>query len=297
MVFGRTARRRRDARRVAPVFAAAAFAVALAALCGSCADPARERFEGAEKALLEQRMDAALAGYRSIPRDFPHSRYAPAALLRQGDLFGSYFRNHAAAVEAYDSLVFNYPRAAEAPLASMRKGEILLLHFFNAPAAVETLEAVRQRHPDFDRGDEVLLLLGKAYGQMGDPARQVEVLSELVEKHPASPKAAEARWMIAFAHLAQGRFEEADREFRKILYLATERADIVRARWGMGQALEGMGDVAGALAQYEAIRGEWEDPEALAGKIARLKGRLRAARVDPPANRRAKGKGHGRRRR
>ena len=63
----------------------------------------------------------------------------------------------------------------------------------------------------------------------------------------------EARWAAAYALLAQGNFPEADREFRKILYLVTDRAAAARARWGIGQALEGQGEIAGALDQYRAI--------------------------------------------
>ncbi|MCL5965781.1 MAG: tetratricopeptide repeat protein [Deltaproteobacteria bacterium] len=266
-------------RREGPRAARAAVPLLLLiALLSSCADPARERFEGAEKALLEQRMEAALAGFRSIPKEFPQSRYAPAALLRQGDLYGSYYRNYPAAVEAYESLAFNYPGATEVPRANLRKGEILLLQFFNAPAAVETLERVRKQFPKYEKSDEVLLLLAKAYGQLPDMGREMAVLSELIEKYPASPKAAEARWMTAFALLVQGKFADADREFRRILYLSTDRADIVRARWGMGQALEGMGELEKALEQYEAIRSEFEDAGAIAGKIARLKKRIRERR-------------------
>ncbi|HEY6097459.1 MAG TPA: hypothetical protein VIU83_05330, partial [Candidatus Deferrimicrobium sp.] len=89
-------------------------------LAAACADPARERFERAEKELLSQKMEAALSDYRFIARDHPQSRYAPAALLRQGDIYGGYYRNFPAALEAYESLVYNYPRASEVPRALLR---------------------------------------------------------------------------------------------------------------------------------------------------------------------------------
>ncbi len=241
----------------------------------ACADPARERFERAEKALLAQKMESALSDYRSIPRDFPQSRYAPAALLRQGDLFGSYYRNYAAALEAYDSLAFNYPQAAEVPRAVMRQGEIHLLQFFDYRAAVADLERVRTQYPRFEGMDEALLLLAKAYEGQGDRARQYAVLLELIGKHPDSPRAMEARWAAAYALLAQGNFAEADREFRKILYLVTDRAAAARARWGIAQALEGEGEIAAALEQYRAIGADGEDPAFLAEKIARLEKRVK----------------------
>lgn len=252
-------------------------AVLLLLALPACADPARERFERAEKALLAQKMEAALSDYRSIPRDFPQSRYAPAALLRQGDLFGSFYRNYAAALEAYDSLSFNYPQAAEVPRAVMRKGEIHLLQFFDYAAAAADLELVRKQYPRFEAMDEALFLLAKAYAGQKDPARQYAVLVELVGRYPDSPRAMEARWAAAYALLAQGNFAEADREFRKILYLVTDRRQAARARWGIAQALEGQGELAAALDQYLAIGPDGEDPVFLAEKIARLKKRVKAS--------------------
>ncbi len=240
----------------------------------SCSDPARERFEAAEKALLEQKMDSALMGYRSIPREFPQSRYAPTALLRQGELFGTFYRNYPAALEAYESLVFTYPGAAETPRALLRRGEIHLLQFLDYAAAAEDLEAIRRRFSRFPESDEVLLLLAKAYAGMADPARQTAALSELIGTFPDSPRAAEGRWMLAYAYLAQGKFFEAEREFRKLFYLASDRKSIARSRWGMAQSLEGMGQLGAAVAQYEAIRNDGEDPAYVAEKIDRLKNRM-----------------------
>jgi TolA-binding protein len=240
----------------------------------SCSDPARARFERAEKAFLEKKMEAALADYRSIPIDFPQSRYAPPALLRQGDLFGSYYRNAEAAVEVYTSLLFNYPGSPEAPRAVMRRAEIHLRQFFDYAAAVTDLELVRAQYPGFAEMDDVMLLLAKAYRGLPDPARQAKVLSELIEQYPDSPRAKEGKWMNAYTLLGQGQYAEADREFEKILSQVSDRKEAARARWGMAQAREGQGDLAAALLLYEAIREDYEDPEFIAGKVERLKKRL-----------------------
>lgn len=242
----------------------------------ACADPARERFERGQKAFLENRMEEALADYRSIPIDYPQSRYAPGALLRQGDLFGFYFRNAEAAVETYGSLLFNYPRSPEAPHALLRRAEIRLLQFFDYASAVADLELVRKRYPGFAAQDRALLQLAKAYGGLPDPARKARVLSELIARYPGSPCAMEARWAIAYQHLAQASYAEADREFRKILHLVSDRDEAARARWGMAQAMEGMGDLGAALVQYETIRADWEDPEYIDQKVERLRKRLAA---------------------
>src|SRR3990172_4813554 len=93
---------------------------------------------------------------------------------------------------------------------------------------------------------------------------------------PDSPRAMEGRWVNAFALLAQAKYAEADREFRKILSRVSDRRDAARARWGMAQAMEGEGNLEGALAVYEAMREDWEDPEYVAEKVERLKKRLSA---------------------
>lgn len=244
-------------------------------LAGACADPARERFERAEKELLSQKMEAALSDYRRIARDHPQSRYAPAALLRQGDLYGGYYRNFPAALEAYGSLVYNYPRASEVPRALMRTAEIHLLQYLDPSTAAAGLERIRKEYPRFEGEDEVLFLLARAYGAAGEQERQAAALAELMKRFPESNRAAEGRWMLAYALLGQRRYADADREFRKLLYLSTRRESTVQARWGMAQSLEGMGDLPGAIAQYEAVLGETDDPAYVAEKIERLKARLR----------------------
>jgi len=245
-------------------------------LLASCSDLPRERFERAEKAFLDKRMEAALAGFRSIPIDFPQSRYAPSALLRQGDLLGSYYRNAEAAVEVYTSLLFNYPGSPEAPRAVMHRAEIHLQQFFDYASAVEDLELVRTQYAGFAEMDRVMLLLAKAYRGLPDPARQAKVLSELIERYPKSPRAMEGRWMNAYALLARGQYAEAEQAFEKILPLVSDREEAARVRWGMAQAREGQGDLASALLLYEAIREDWEDPAFIAGKVERLKKRLKS---------------------
>jgi len=81
--------------------------------------------------------------------------------------------------------------------------------------------------------------------------------------------------MLAYALLGQRRYADADREFRKLVYLSTERESTVQARWGVAQSLEGMGDLQGAIAQYEALREDAGDPAYITEKIERLKARLR----------------------
>ena len=244
-------------------------------LAAACTDPARERFERAEKELLSQKMEAALADYRYIARDHPQSRYAPAALLRQGDLYGGYFRNFPAALEAYDSLVYNYPKASEVPRALLSTAEIHLFQYLDPATAAANLERIRKEFPRFEREDEALFLLARAYGAAGEDERQAAALKELTERYPKSNRAAEGRWMLAYALLGQRRYAEADREFRKLLYLSTERESTVQARWGVAQSLEGMGDLQGAIAQYEALLGDAGDPAYVTEKIERLKARLR----------------------
>jgi hypothetical protein len=244
-------------------------------LAAACADPARERFERAEKELLSQKMEEALADYRHIARDHPQSRYAPAALLRQGDLYGAYYRNFPAALEAYESLVYNYPRASEVPSALLRTAEIHLLQYLDPSSAAADLERIRKEFPRFEGEDETLFLLARAYGAAGEDERQAAALTELAERFPKSNRAAEGRWMLAYALLGQRRYADADREFRKLLYLSTARESTVKARWGMAQSLEGMGDLQGAIAQYEALQGDTGDPAYVTEKIERLKGRLR----------------------
>jgi hypothetical protein len=157
----------------------------------------------------------------------------------------------------------------------LRTAEIHLLQYLDPSSAAADLERIRKEFPRYEAEDEVLFLLARAYGAAGEDERQAAALAELTDRFPKSNRAAEGRWMLAYALLGQRRYADADREFRKLLYLSTERDSTVQARWGVAQSLEGMGDLQGAIAQYEALRGDAGDPAYVTEKIERLKARLR----------------------
>ena len=161
------------------------------------------------------------------------------------------------------------------PRALLRTAEIHLFQYLDPASAAADLERIRKEFPRFEREDEALFLLARAYGAAGEDERQAAALDELTERFPKSNRAAEGRWMLAYALLGQRRYADADREFRKLLYLSTDRESTVQARWGMAQSLEGMGDIQGAIAQYEALLGDAGDPAYVTEKIERLSARLR----------------------
>jgi TolA-binding protein len=249
---------------------AAALLVA-ALLLPACSDPARDAYGRAEHALLEKRADEALAGFRSLVRAYPDSRHAPQALLRMGDLYAGWYRNDPAALEAYRSLVYTYPGAPEAPKALLAEGKLLLGRLYDPGGSVAALNRLLSDYPSFGGREEALLVLGRACVSLPDPDRGKAALTELLDRYPDSPRRKEARWLLAYVLLSGRRFAEADREFRKLYFLSTEPKEKARARWGMGQAMEGVGDVKGALVQYQAIRGDFEDPAWVAAKIERLR--------------------------
>lgn len=261
----------RTAGRGAPARVLLAAGALLALLLPGCSDPARERFDRAEGALLAKRHDEALASFRALARDFPDSRHAPQALLRMGDLYAGPYRNDPAALEAYRSLVYNYPGAPEAPRALLAEAKLLLGRLYDPAGAVAAVERIRKEHPSFAGTEEALLVMGRACLALPDPERGAKALTEMLDRYPDSPRRTEARWLLAYVLLSGRRFAEADREFRKLYFLSTEPREKARARWGMGQAMEGVGDAKGALLQYTAIRDDFEDPAWLAGKIERLR--------------------------
>ncbi len=187
----------------------------------------------------------------------------------------AYYRNFPAALEAYGSLVFNYPRAAEVPRALMRNAEIHLLQFLDAAAAAADLERIRKEFPRFEADGRGAVPPRAGVRRGGGDERQNAVLAELVEKYPHSSRAAEGRWMLAYALLGQRRYAEADREFRKLLYLSTDRGSAVRARWGMAQSLEGRGISRPRSSSTRRCGATRDNPAYVAEKIERLKARLR----------------------
>lgn len=100
--------------------------------------------------------------------------------------------------------------------------------------AVDSYEMIVNNGAFQGRLDELLYQSAKAYDYIGQNDDSVERLEELVGLYPSSSLAPEARFRIAEAHFANGRFGEAEVGYQKVLSGDASDALKRKARYMLG---------------------------------------------------------------
>jgi len=104
-----------------------------------------------------------------------------------------------------------------------------------------------------------------------DPTPQVRRLERLVRDHAGYPRVFEARMWIGDAWMRLGDREQGLAWYREAVRTAPDAAARFRAGRAVGDALAARGDLEGAAATYQSLRGEpGVDLEALDRALARL---------------------------
>ena len=213
----------------------------------------------------------ALADYRYIARDHPQSRYAQTPSCARGTS-RRLLPELPAALEAYESLVYTDPRASEVPRALLRTAEIHLFQYLDLSSAAADLERIREGVPAFEGEDEASLPPRVQYGAAGEDERQAAALAELTERFLPQVEPRGGGAMDAGVRAPrERRYADADRSSGNPC-IFRRSANPRSRRLGVAQSLEGMGDLQGAIAQYEALRGDAGDLAYVTEKIERLKG-------------------------
>lgn len=230
----------------------------------------------------------ALAAWTEVADRYDGSEWLGPAALAAGDLERGRGRLHEAA-SFYDKLRKRGKTAEERFLGGMRKGEALL-ELGETGRARSTFHDVAKNAVNEERRGEALLAEAGAVAAAGDTVAAVTKYQEVLAAYPRKAAAAEAQFAIAklkddtgdlagareayelvkeqgTGHEAWLRATGRITEIQQVLDLRAEVAeegpDRNRSRYLLAeQLLEKLGDVDGALAQYdtlatEAHRTEW----------------------------------------
>jgi TolA-binding protein len=123
---------------------------------------ATELFEQAGKALSEKRYDDSLLAYDRLLKEFPQSRYTPAALYNAG-LAGQGKKDWAAAIARFKVLVDGYPDSADAKDGLFQLGATYA-EIGNWPTSAEVFARALDRK-DLTADDRLEALARRGYAQ------------------------------------------------------------------------------------------------------------------------------------
>jgi TolA-binding protein len=82
--------------------------------------------------------------------------------------------------------------------------------------AVKLYEGLLAAQPDYERGDAVMYQLARAYEAQGRPEKALDVLTELVGKHPDSVWVTEAQFRRGEVLFSSGRYRDAEQAYAAV---------------------------------------------------------------------------------
>lgn len=200
-------------------------------------------FLGAESHLLAEKSDApkAEALYRRLIAEHPMSDKVPAAQVRVGYCLYT--------TEKYDEAVAFLKQSVGALKDPAQLAEAHLLigrSHSEAERAKESIPAFRaalQAHPKWERGDEVLYLLGRSLRiDKNDPGAAIE-FNKLASQFPKSPFLDRCFYQLGEIDLAADKHDNAVTQYRKVVSTFPMSETAPLAQYGIG------------LAQYQ--KGDW----------------------------------------
>ena len=167
----------------------------------------------ADSYIRDKEYDLGIEEYKKFLEFYPDNQYASYAQYQIGMAYFSQIeapdRGSGAAQKAlkeFQRLRELYPRNPYREVLELRiekcrniiaEGTFLVGEFYykkgSYNAAIGRFEGLLKQFPDYKRGDETLLLLGKSYKALRQNDRAKEVFQDLIEKYPASRFVPEAK--------------------------------------------------------------------------------------------------------
>ena len=223
-----------------PVLAAFCLGAACAAQqeTGTIAELERLTPEITEVAVSDS-LDKALSGYMRFLEETPTSAKTPEALRRMADLkiereYGTVVNPEATALPAPTVARIDTADNDIAPDATAVEGESQAAFESRAGApveltdaapressgpreAIDTYERILRDYPHYDRSDQVLYQMARAYDELGEVDRAIEVMAELIQRFPASPYVDEASFRRAEYFFVRRAYLDAESAYQRVV--------------------------------------------------------------------------------
>lgn len=140
---------------------------------------------------------------------------------------------------------------------------------------------VQSRQSSQVQASRALFSVQMAYSS-GQYSEALLRMDELLGRFGGTQEGRDALYLAGASHLALGEHEDAVQRFESYLDVASTGQYATSARLGLGLALEGSGDLEGAVAQFRAVREAVaiETPEAVQSATAEARALQSLGRID-----------------
>ena len=236
---------------------------------------------------LEDSLELAAASYRRYLEESPRSAMAPEAMRRLADLqvekefgiIGDGRMVEMAAPEAAarpapapSSAIAQDPEGTESDADFERRAggttELMALGAEDEPLlpvapgnpelagprdAIETYKKILAEYPDYERNDQVLYQMSRAYDELGETESAVDVMQRLIDEHPWSRYVDEVQFRRGEYYFVRREFRDAEQAYSAIIDMGPESSYYELALYKMGWTLYKQEFYEEALHRYIAM--------------------------------------------
>ncbi|MBI4493352.1 MAG: transglycosylase SLT domain-containing protein [Chloroflexi bacterium] len=211
------------------------------------------------------KQDEALRALQTVVRDFPRSKWAPAALdlldkLGKLSSVDGYhigrvryvWGNYRGAITAFDQYLAQQPNGPDAESARLYRAQSMMAPGKEGPA-IDLLKKLATQAEDEEIAAQALLEAGKGYESMGSFQAAAATYQALGKDSRLSGTdgAQEAAFRLGVAHYMAGAYEPALDAWKALLATDPESDPRARALYWSGKALEQLGRQPDARQAFE----------------------------------------------
>ena len=204
--------------------------------------------------------------------EHPDSARAPEALLQAGTLLHLSLGRYQEALLAYLTLERDYADAPQAGAARIQLAELYKYRLDDQPRAIAAYR--RLLDEPRDDGDRLQYELADCYFRLNNFEQARIEFDSLLRSYPGSSLLPEVQFRLAMVEVLEGDLERAMAAYREVSSRWPQSSYAVEAQFGLAAVLEEREKLREALTTLEALQGRYPNPEALAQRIAHLKGRI-----------------------
>jgi len=207
-----------------------------------------------------------------LQADHPTSARAPEALLQASELLHINLGQYQEALVGYLTVERDY---AATPQAVRARRQVAELYKYRLGDQLQAIAAY-QRLIDTgaEERDRLQYEIADCYFRLNNFEQARIEFENLLHNYPESPLLPEVQFRVAVVKVLEGDLDGALAAYREVTARWPQSPYAVEAQFGLAGVLEERDRLREALAVLEELQGSYPNPDALAKRIANLKGRI-----------------------
>lgn len=237
-------------------------------------DQALEKdFARAEGLVERGHYEDAVDIFRTIYDRHPNFHLAPQALYQSADVLNLFLGRHQEAVLAFLLVEKDFPGHDLTQKAHRQVADIYKYRLRDYEQAIIAYQKLLDHSAP--EGDRLQYEVADAYFRLENFEQARIEFEALARSYPGSPLLPEVAYRVAVTFSLEGKSEEAETAFRRVMAAWPDSPYALEAKFGLATALEEREELERALKMLEELTGKYRNPEVLAKKTEQVRERIR----------------------